>query len=144
MTQYLQRPPSGAAFSIREVYFLLSKSRRVRLPVWAVTVLARNRVCIGVCTPTQKNSETSMIKGTLIAASVALSFVAAAPAYAQMGKMECSDAAMKDAKADMMKMSDKGKQETAMKEMKMAEDMMMKKDDKGCAMHMEKAMGAMK
>jgi hypothetical protein len=85
-----------------------------------------------------------MIKTTLLAAAVSLSVFAIAPASAQMGKMECSEASMKEAKGDMMKMSDKGKQEMAMKEMKMAEDMMMKKDDKGCMMHMEKAMGMMK
>lgn len=69
----------------------------------------------------------------------------AAPAFAQTsGAMNCSDASMTKANADMMKMTDATKKAAAMKEMDMAKDMMAKKDEKGCMMHMEKAMGMMK
>jgi hypothetical protein len=57
-----------------------------------------------------------------------------------MSTMNCSEASMTKANADMMKMTDATKKAATMKEMEMAKEMMMKKDEKGCMMHMEKAM----
>jgi hypothetical protein len=80
----------------------------------------------------------------------ALVFVlfAVTPTLAQtsgtMTTMNCSEASMTKANADMMKMSDATKKTAAMKELDMAKEMMAKKDEKGCMMHMEKAMGMMK
>ncbi len=83
---------------------------------------------------------------TLAALSCVL--LAAPSAFAQtagaMPQMNCSDATMTKANADMMKMTDASKKAAAMKEMNMAKDMMAKKDEKGCMMHMGKAMGMMK
>lgn len=81
-------------------------------------------------------------------AAISAALFAAVPAVAQtsgaMMKMDCSEATMAKANADMMKMTDATKKSAAMKEMEMAKGMMAKKDEKGCMMHMEKAMGMMK
>lgn len=87
-----------------------------------------------------------MFKHVALASLIAMSTVAAAPASAQMSgdmKMECSEAGMKKAKMDMMKMSDGAKKDMAMKHMDMAQDAMMKKDMAACEMHMKEAMKPM-
>ena len=78
-----------------------------------------------------------MLKGILgvVAVSALLSI---APASAQM--MDCTDANMTKASADMDKMAAGEKKTMAMKEMTMAKDMMGKKDMAGCKTHMNKAM----
>jgi hypothetical protein len=55
--------------------------------------------------------------------------------------MECTDANMTKASADMDKMPAGEKKTMAMKEMTMAKDMMAKKDMAGCKTSMNKAMG---
>jgi hypothetical protein len=79
-----------------------------------------------------------MLKGILgvVAVSALLSIT---PASAQM--MDCTDANMTKASADMDKMPAGEKKTMAMKEMTMAKDMMGKKDMAGCKTHMNKAMG---
>ena len=78
-----------------------------------------------------------MLKGILgiVAVSALLSI---APASAQM--MDCTDANMTKASADMDKMPAGEKKTMAMKEMTMAKDMMAKKDMAQCKTHMNKAM----
>ena len=78
-----------------------------------------------------------MLKGILgiVAVSALLSI---APASAQM--MDCTDANMTKASADMDKMPAGEKKTMAMKEMTMAKDMMGKKDMAACKTHMNKAM----
>lgn len=78
-----------------------------------------------------------MLKGILgvVAVSALLSI---APASAQM--MDCTDANMTKASADMDKMPAGEKKTMAMKEMTMAKEMMGKKDMAGCKTHMNKAM----
>jgi hypothetical protein len=94
-------------------------------------------------------NQTKISRGTpmkkYVLAAVSAALLSVAPAYAQTGAMmpKCDDAGMKMANDSVMKMADASKKDMAM-EMAMAKDMMMKKDSKGCAMHMEKAMGAMK
>ena len=61
-----------------------------------------------------------------------------APASAQM--MDCTDANMTKASADMDEMPSGEKKTMAMKEMTMAKDMMGKKDMAACKTHMNKAM----
>lgn len=61
-----------------------------------------------------------------------------APASAQI--MDCTDANMTKASADMDKMPSGEKKTMAMKEMTMAKDMMGKKDMAACKTHMNKAM----
>ena len=58
--------------------------------------------------------------------------------------MECNDANMMKASADMDKMPAGEKKTMAMKEMTAAKDMMGKKDMAGCKTHMDKMMGMMK
>ena len=81
-----------------------------------------------------------MLKGILgvfaVATLLSISPVSAAG-------MDCTDANMTKASADMDKMPAGEKKTMGMKEMAMAKDMMGKKDMAGCKMHMEKAMGAM-
>ena len=78
-----------------------------------------------------------MFKGILgvVAVSALLSIT---PASAQM--MDCTDANMTKASADMDKMAAGEKKTMAMKEMTMAKDMMGKKDMAACKTHMNKAM----
>ena len=78
-----------------------------------------------------------MFKGILgvVAVSALLSIT---PASAQM--MDCTDANMTKASADMDKMPAGEKKTMAMKEMTMAKDMMGKKDMAACKTHMNKAM----
>lgn len=80
-----------------------------------------------------------MIKGILGAAAVCV-VLSVAPASAQMG-MDCTEANMTKANADMDKMAAGEKKTMAMKEMAMAKEMMGKKDMAGCKTHMDKAMG---
>ena len=79
-----------------------------------------------------------MLKGILgvVAVSALLSI---APASAQM-MMDCTDANMTKASADMDKMPAGEKKTMAMKEMTMAKDMMGKKDMAACKTHMNKVM----
>lgn len=78
-----------------------------------------------------------MSKGMLgiVAVSALLSI---APASAQM--MDCTEANMTKASADMDKMPAGEKKTMAMKEMTMAKDMMGKKDMAACKTHLNKAM----
>lgn len=88
-----------------------------------------------------------MINRPIVYAVFAIASIVAAPAFAQTSgtmKMDCSEASMNKANADMMKMTDATKKAAAMKEMEMAKAMMAKKDEKGCMTHMENAMGMMK
>jgi hypothetical protein len=80
---------------------------------------------------------TLMFKGILgiVAVSALLSI---APAVA--AEMECTEANMTNASADMDKMAAGEKKSMGMKEMTMAKEMMDKKDMAGCKMHMNKAM----
>ena len=80
-----------------------------------------------------------MIKGLLSSITVA-ALLAIAPASAQTGAMECNDANMMKANADMDKMAAGEKKTMGMKEMTMAKEMMEKKDMAGCKTHMNKAM----
>ena len=84
-----------------------------------------------------------MVKGLLSSIAVA-ALLAIAPASAQTGAMECNDANMMKASADMDKMPAGEKKTMAMKEMTMAKEMMGKKDMAGCKTHMDKMMGMMK
>lgn len=84
-----------------------------------------------------------MLKGLLGSIAVA-ALLAIAPASAQMASMECTDANMTKASADMDKMPAGEKKTMAMKEMTMAKEMMGKKDMAGCKTHMDKMMGMMK
>ena len=79
-----------------------------------------------------------MFKGILgiVAVSALLSI---APASA--AEMDCTDANMMKANADMDKMGAGEKKSMGMKEMTMAKEMMAKKDMAGCKTHMNKAMG---
>jgi hypothetical protein len=79
-----------------------------------------------------------MFKGILgiVAVSALLSVT---PASAQM--MDCTDANMTKASADMDKMPAGEKKTMAMKDMAMAKEMMAKKDMAGCKASMNKAMG---
>ena len=78
-----------------------------------------------------------MFKGILgiVAVSALLSI---APASA--AEMDCTDANMTKASADMDKMPAGEMKTMGMKEMTMAKEMMAKKDLAGCKMHMNKAM----
>ena len=73
-----------------------------------------------------------------------VAFLAALPASAQTTAMDCTDANMTKASADMEKMPAGEKKTMAMKEMSMAKDMMAKKDMAGCKTHMTKTMEMMK
>lgn len=66
--------------------------------------------------------------------------LAFAPISAQAAAMDCTDANMTKAGADMDKMPAGEKKTMGMKEMTMAKDMMEKNDMAGCKMHMNKAM----
>ncbi len=81
-----------------------------------------------------------MIKGLLASLAVA-ALLAATPASAMM---DCTDANMTQASADMEKMPAGEKKTMAMKEMTMAKEMMTKKDMAGCKAHMDKMMTMMK
>ena len=78
-----------------------------------------------------------MFKGILgiVAVSALLSVTPAAAA-----EMDCTEANMTKASADMDKMAAGEKKTMGMKEMTMAKEMMAKKDMAGCKMHMNKAM----
>ena len=78
-----------------------------------------------------------MFKGVLgiVAVSALLSI---APASA--AEMDCTDANMAKASADMDKMPAGEMKTMGMKEMATAKEMMAKKDMAGCKMHMNKAM----
>ncbi len=80
-----------------------------------------------------------MLKGILgiVAMSALLSV---APASAQTA-MECTDANMTKASADLDKMPAGEKKTMAMKDMAMAKEHMAKKDMAGCQTSMNKAMG---
>ena len=73
----------------------------------------------------------------LLGAAAIVSLFAIAPAVA--AEMDCTEANMTKAEADMGKMSAGEKKTDAMKEMSMAKDMMAKKDMAGCKTHMNKA-----
>jgi hypothetical protein len=78
-----------------------------------------------------------MFKGILgiVAVSALLS---TAPASA--AEMDCTDANMAKASADMDKMPAGDMKTMGMKEMTMAKEMMARKDMAGCKMHINKAM----
>lgn len=81
-----------------------------------------------------------MIKGLLGSFGVA-ALLALAPISAQAAEMmDCTDANMTKASADMDKMAAGEKKTMAMKDMSMAKEMMAKKDMAGCKTHMNKAM----
>ncbi len=81
-----------------------------------------------------------MIKGLLGSFAVA-ALLALAPISAQAAEMmDCTDANMTKANADMDKMPAGEKKTMAMKDMTMAKEMMAKKDMAGCKTHMNKAM----
>ena len=81
-----------------------------------------------------------MIKGLLGSFAVA-ALLALAPISAQAAEMmDCTDANMTKASADMDKMAAGEKKTMAMKDMTMAKEMMAKKDMAGCKTHMNKAM----
>ena len=80
-----------------------------------------------------------MLKGLFGLIAIA-SLLAFAPISAQAAMMECTDANMMKANADMDKMPAGEKKTMAMKEMTMAKDMMAKKDMAGCKTSMNKAM----
>ncbi len=77
---------------------------------------------------------------TLLGSFAVMAVLAIAPASARM--MDCTEANMTKASADMDKMPAGEKKNMAMKEMTMAKDMMAKKDMAGCKTHMDK-MGSM-
>lgn len=83
----------------------------------------------------------TMIK-TLLGSLALAALLAASPASAQM--MECTDANMTKASADIDKMPASEKKTMAMKEMTMAKEMMTKKDMAGCKTHMDKMTTSMK
>ena len=83
-----------------------------------------------------------MLKG-LFGSLAVIALMAIAPVSAQTS-MDCSDANMTKASADMDKMPAGEKKTMAMKEMTMAKDMMGKKDMAACKMHMDKMMTMMK
>jgi len=81
-----------------------------------------------------------MLKGLLGSIAIA-SFLAIAPISAQAAEMmDCTDANMTKANANMDKMAAGEKKTMGMKEMTMAKEMMEKKDMAGCKTHMNKAM----
>jgi hypothetical protein len=86
----------------------------------------------------RKLSFSTLVFGTLVLASVPLSFAVAHEEH----HMECTETGMNAMHADIQAMSDGESKTTAMKEMQMAEDMMAKKDMKACATHMHNAMEA--
>lgn len=78
-----------------------------------------------------------MLKAVLgIVAVSALIFISPVTA----AEMDCTEANMTKANADMEKMPAGEKKTMGMKEMTMAKEMMDKKDMSGCKMHMNKAM----
>jgi hypothetical protein len=78
----------------------------------------------------------------LIGSIAVAALFAIAPASAQTGMMmDCTDANMAKASADVDKMPAGEKKDMVMKEMTMAKDMMAKKDMAQCKAHMNKAMG---
>ena len=79
---------------------------------------------------------------TLLGSIAVTALLTIAPASAQMGgMMDCTDANMMKAGADMDKMPVGEKKTMAMKDMTMAKEMMAKKDMAQCKAHMNKAMG---
>ena len=81
-----------------------------------------------------------MLKGLLGSIAMA-SLLAIAPISASAAEMmDCTDANMMKANADMDKMAASEKKTMGMKEMTMAKEMMGKKDMAGCKTHMNKAM----
>jgi hypothetical protein len=84
-----------------------------------------------------RGEEHPMFKAALgivaLTALISISPVAAA-------EMDCTEANMTKAGADMDKMASGEKKTLGMKEMTMAKEMMEKKDMAGCKMHMNKAM----
>jgi hypothetical protein len=81
----------------------------------------------------------------LIGSIAVASLLTIAPASAQTGgMMDCTDANMMKAGADMDKMPAGEKKTMAMKDMTMAKEMMAKKDMAQCRTHMNKAMGMSK
>ena len=80
-----------------------------------------------------------MIKKGLLGSIAIAALLAASPASAQM--MDCTDANMTKASADLDKMPAGEKKTMAMKEMGMAKEMMEKKDMASCKDHMTRGMG---
>ena len=92
----------------------------------------------------QSTKDLNMFRKVLGSIAIA-TLLAVAPASAETaGMMDCSDANMMKASADMDKMPAGEKKNMAMKEMTMAKDMMAKKDMAQCKAHMNKAMGMSK
>lgn len=79
-----------------------------------------------------------MFKGIL--GLVAISTLLAITPASAAEMMDCTDANMTKASADMDKMAAGEKKTMGMKEMTMAKEMMEKKDMAGCKTHMNKAM----
>ena len=79
-----------------------------------------------------------MLKSLL--GSIALATLLTAAPVAAQTSMDCTEANMTKASADMDKMPAGEKKTMAMKEMTMAKDMMAKKDMAGCKTHMTKMM----
>ena len=86
----------------------------------------------------RKLSFSTLVFGTLVLASVPLSFAVAHEDH----HMECNETGMNAMHADIQAMDDGEAKTTALKEMQIAEDMMAKKDMKACATHMHNAMEA--
>ena len=86
----------------------------------------------------RKLSFSTLVFGTLVLASVPLSFAVAHEEH----HVECNETGMNAMHADIQAMSDGESKTTAMKEMQMAENMMAKEDMKACATHMHNAMEA--
>jgi len=86
----------------------------------------------------RKLSFSTLVFGTLVLASVPLSFAVAHEEH----HVECNETGMNAMHADIQAMSDGESKTTAMKEMQMAENMMAKKDMKACATYMHNAMEA--
>jgi hypothetical protein len=81
-----------------------------------------------------------MLKGVLGSIAIALLLAIAPVSVRAAEMMDCTDANMMKASADMDKMPTGEKKTMGMKEMTMAKDMMGKKDMAGCKTHMNKAM----
>lgn len=82
-----------------------------------------------------------MLKGLLGSIAIAVLLAIASASAQTTTMMDCTDANMTKASADMDKMPAGEKKTMAMKEMTAAKDMMAKKDMAQCKTHMNKAMG---
>ena len=81
-----------------------------------------------------------MLKGLLSSIAITVLLAIASASAQTTSMMDCTDANMTKASADMDKMPAGEKKTMAMKEMATAKDMMAKKDMAQCKTHMNKAM----